>query len=83
MVIKHKVTERVFREKEEKITEWKEIFNEGQHNFYTPPEESYGRDIEKVRNSCRVLVRKSKGKRRSGKLRCRYEDNIESDALKG
>jgi hypothetical protein len=87
-VFENSVFRRIFGPKRDEVTGgWRELHNEELHNLYCSPgiitmiksksmSGACSKNGEK-RNACKILVRKSEGKRPLGRQRCRWMDNTE------
>jgi hypothetical protein len=77
--------------RDEMIGGWRKLHNEESNNLYPSPpniirmmksrrmgEEGHVARMEETRTSCRILVRKPKGKRLTGRLRHRWEEIIKN-----
>jgi hypothetical protein len=91
-VFENRVQRRIFGPKRDEVTgDWRKLHNEELHNLYSSPsiinndqikEDKMGRtcstDGEK-RNACKILMGKPEGKRRLGRPRQKWVDNIQMD----
>jgi hypothetical protein len=92
MVFENRVLRRIFGPKrDEVIGDWRKLHNEDFHNLYSSPNiirmmrsrrmrsAGYVARMGEKRNTHRILVGKPERKRRLGRLRHRWVDNIKMD----
>ena len=94
-MFENKVLRKIFGAKRDEITgEWRKLHNAALHALYSSPNmirslksrrlrwAGHVARMKQSRNEYRVLVGKPEGKRRLGRPRLRWEDNIKMDLVR-